>query len=956
MELFISLITVLLVMAAAGVVALRMGYFHDVVAAGRGRFFTAAGFLIATATWEVLKSSDGYGALFVSGLYPVLDLLQLIALIVGGVLLAASLIAYADQWRRKENEIALKDDRNGLLARIQHEAKNPYPITELLQLALKELVATLPQGAGAALLFNRVKKEFVLTASTNLTAGELSALERNPAGPSQVIQAIEMQEAVSGRKFSLSREQWSHNSYVVLPMVSGTDKIGVVILFSAEERAFGMREIQLFTPVTDWFAERIRTSRLTKEFGQIKSQLSDERKAREGFVSRVAAASKAITLQHGLTEVCKGLVGLLGAQSVYACSLRNGALVIEASSEPIGGLSENFKVALMETISRRRSLIINQESDSGVINSSLVIPVTDGGRQLTLMLRKDSVFRVSEGELKTVDVFLPLLAAAQGFDEHRRSANASSQSVDSVIRLLSSETRDDHKIDERSLNRIISAIVPSGSIVLTGRIQKDKVVIDAHEVSDVPLHLEKSGTIIGRAIDEFRPKSMYGSQVREQLDALEPVTAETIRSMTGERGWPNMLSVIPISNGRTPIYVSLVLVYTAEGGELNFLERLLTLASGLLSLRLTVSEMEKGDKPLTPIDVTASGISINTVNNHLATVVGRAELLTLAEEMSEESKAALKEIITAAEKAAEETMKLAAKRVAHVTPALENPAESSLNDVLIAVLRDCRISGNLYMAGGKPRELEFLLGETAPVEFSTTGMRSLFGQVLDQMASYTGEEEIISVSTYRKDSYLYLDISRRRRDFPALRHVAEIANYETARSIYEAGVAQQFLKELFEQDATVALDREGAQPAYLSFKFPLKGVKSASLSRTAMHPVRILAVDDQMLILDLIEAMCQSLGYGVARASSGKEALDLVSKNKYDIVFTDLAMPDVSGLEVSRRIKQIQPNARVILVTGFEKGLESSQIASAGVSDVLRKPFRIEQLTDLVQSTLVSKS
>ena len=106
------------------------------------------------------------------------------------------------------------------------------------------------------------------------------------------------------------------------------------------------------------------------------------------------------------------------------------------------------------------------------------------------------------------------------------------------------------------------------------------------------------------------------------------------------------------------------------------------------------------------------------------------------------------------------------------------------------------------------------------------------------------------------------------------------------------------------------------------------------------------------MILDLIVAMCQSQGYQIQTASSGEEGLELATTGEFDVILTDLAMPGMSGLEVARRIRRLHPQTPIILVTGWEAGIEQAQLDQAGIHEVIYKPFRIEQLTDVMRSVL----
>ena len=117
----------------------------------------------------------------------------------------------------------------------------------------------------------------------------------------------------------------------------------------------------------------------------------------------------------------------------------------------------------------------------------------------------------------------------------------------------------------------------------------------------------------------------------------------------------------------------------------------------------------------------------------------------------------------------------------------------------------------------------------------------------------------------------------------------------------------------------------------------------------------MLAIDDEEVILDLISAMCQSMGYRVRTALSGREGIDLALEEKFDIVLTDLAMPDISGYEVARSIRKVYADIPIILVTGWEAKLDSGRLEPSGITRVLYKPFRIEQLTEIIEKTALNK-
>ena len=100
-----------------------------------------------------------------------------------------------------------------------------------------------------------------------------------------------------------------------------------------------------------------------------------------------------------------------------------------------------------------------------------------------------------------------------------------------------------------------------------------------------------------------------------------------------------------------------------------------------------------------------------------------------------------------------------------------------------------------------------------------------------------------------------------------------------------------------------------------------------------------------------------SLGrHHVALAADGEEGIALFDVNEYDVVFTDLSMPGLSGWEVVRAIKQRRSDVPVIMVTGWGVGIDQSDVDEYGVDKVLPKPFDIDLVLKLVQDLVKDKS
>jgi len=109
---------------------------------------------------------------------------------------------------------------------------------------------------------------------------------------------------------------------------------------------------------------------------------------------------------------------------------------------------------------------------------------------------------------------------------------------------------------------------------------------------------------------------------------------------------------------------------------------------------------------------------------------------------------------------------------------------------------------------------------------------------------------------------------------------------------------------------------------------------------------RVLLVEDDPEMLDILRARLGRRGYGVVAAGSGDEALIEFARTPFSVVVTDLAMPGVNGLELARRCKQARPDVTVVMVTAWERLLTDEDLARHGVDHLLAKPVDFDALLD----------
>lgn len=111
--------------------------------------------------------------------------------------------------------------------------------------------------------------------------------------------------------------------------------------------------------------------------------------------------------------------------------------------------------------------------------------------------------------------------------------------------------------------------------------------------------------------------------------------------------------------------------------------------------------------------------------------------------------------------------------------------------------------------------------------------------------------------------------------------------------------------------------------------------------------LRILLVDDELCILQILGELLRSDGHTVGLATNGLSALQHFSREPWDVILTDRAMPGMGGEELAQRIKMLSPSTPVIMITGF-----ASRASYRDVDAVLPKPFSREAIAAAISQTL----
>lgn len=118
------------------------------------------------------------------------------------------------------------------------------------------------------------------------------------------------------------------------------------------------------------------------------------------------------------------------------------------------------------------------------------------------------------------------------------------------------------------------------------------------------------------------------------------------------------------------------------------------------------------------------------------------------------------------------------------------------------------------------------------------------------------------------------------------------------------------------------------------------------------EPIKILVVDDDWFMRDLLSRFLGKKEYEVALADSGEAALQLVAEKAFNIGIIDILLSGMDGLELADRLKQLQPDMMLILMTGHPTLETALEALKRGIQEYLIKPFKLDQLEVVVQKCI----
>jgi len=427
-----------------------------------------------------------------------------------------------------------------------------------------------------------------------------------------------------------------------------------------------------------------------------------------------------------------------------------------------------------------------------------------------------------------------------------------------------------------------------------------------------------------------------------------------------------VIGVVNLSNSNTHAFnnsdLRTITIFSA------FVSSILSNAISYVELKRAYNELESTQKQLINVEKMkalgemSAGIA-HDFNNVLAAILGRAQLLKMniesppRQQERRKSLLELKDGLAIIEKAAKDGAETV-RRIQEFARRKDDDkyfTSVEINEIINHALEFTRARWkDEAEAKGTVITIQKVLSPLPPVAGSTSELGEVFTNLINNALDAMPQGGHITIKTFKEDSHICMKVEDTGIGIPKALKDRIFDPFFSTKGPHSTGLGLSVSYGIINRHrGTITVDSIEGQGTTFTITLPIaekivKEEKEKSFEGE-QRKARILVIEDEEEVRNVLSAILTTGGHEVEVASDGMQGIELFTKKEFDLVFTDLGMPVMSGWQVAEKIKSINGRVPVALITGWNIKLEKSEMKDKYVDLVIQKPFEIHQVLRLVQ-------
>jgi len=448
--------------------------------------------------------------------------------------------------------------------------------------------------------------------------------------------------------------------------------------------------------------------------------------------------------------------------------------------------------------------------------------------------------------------------------------------------------------------------------------------------------------LIPTSTREVRTKLLDNMKTKEKRSRSEKPTEEIMLGKNGQR-FPVEITVSIMGLGEESIITSII----RDISERKNIEK-----------RLLQSEKLKSLGEL------AGGVA-HDFNNVLAAILGRAQLLKMIVDSPPSKKERRKsvlvlkkglEVIERASLDGAETV----RRIQEFARRRDDDKHFANVDITEIIEDSIEFTKIRWKNEAESKGIKIDIQKEFSTLPTTTGsaaeLREVVTNMINNAVDAMPQGGAVTIKTSMEDNHILIKVEDTGVGIPQAIRDRVFDPFFTTKGPQSSGLGMSVSYGIINRHrGTMAINSAEGEGTTFTIKLPIseKIVKEEKPISDKQKKARILVIEDDEDVSDLLSAILTEGGHEVETASDGSTGIKLFKEKEFDLVFTDLGMPGMSGWQVAEKVKSINRRVPVTLITGWNVDLKQSEMKKNGVDLIAYKPFEVKQVFKLVQDGMI---